>query len=189
MPLTKEIDHRARALARLAQQFKGLPRIAALVGLFARRWQDVEDAVFQLYALRGPSAAANSQLDRLGKIVTQLRTSADDATYRLHIQARVRINKSSGTIEQLKTILRLVTPGSVVRVIEGFPAALTVRIENAIVTNAQAAIFLAFLHEARAAGVYATLEYSPQATDDTLTFDSTVPSQMFDAGLMAGVIA
>jgi len=60
--ITKVLDHSARALERLAMQYKDKPKLAALLGIFTTKVQEIEDALWDVYMLRRLPAPAENLL-------------------------------------------------------------------------------------------------------------------------------
>lgn len=169
-----QIDHVADGLARLPQQWKNKPNVLALVTIFLQRYNDLE-AVFQaLLWQRTITNAVGAQLDTIGKIVGQPRNGLDDATYRRYIYARVTTNRSSGVIEDLITVAKLVLNDSTVTIamhemaIESIEAVIT----GNVVSDAIATILIGFPRSARAAADKLVLKTQP-ALDAATDFIST----------------
>lgn len=166
------IDHQPAALARLAQFLKGKTNVAAVFAALNNRAQEVEVALQALLTERSVSTAIGTQLDQLGAIVGQIRGNATDDGYRLLIHARIKINNSSGTGPELLDVFSgLTLPGMPIRIRDEPPAAFTLVIED-LVTTADALTFILILRSMKTAGVRALLEYGPQATNETFTFDT-----------------
>lgn len=176
------VDHFARAMDRLAQQYREKPYIRSLIKILARQCADLETAYQQLLLLRSLDTAVGEQLDVIGRIVRESRNGAPDDEYRLRIGARIRINASSGTIEDVIGILApLVRPGTV-SITEFQPAAMRVEIVGVGLNAAQAEYLPRFLRQGKDAGVKATLHYSRRPPGETFRFD-TGPG--FDVGHFA----
>jgi len=114
-------DHVTRAVARLIERYRK-PRTSALLGSWVSELQAVEDAYWQLYTERHLATASGATLDLLGEIVGQPRDGRDDETYRLWISARVLVQRSSGTTEQIIAIADKLAGGNTVILREYFPA-------------------------------------------------------------------
>lgn len=153
MPLTHSTDQVARAKARLLQQYKdtSAPGVGDVVAALGSEVQALEDALFTVVDDTTADAAVGVNLDRIGALVGQDRLGMDDATYLLWVKARIRANRSSGSIDQILAVFMLLNPGATFEVVEQFPAAFELRIENVAIPqpSQQAAI----LRTARKAGV------------------------------------
>lgn len=116
--ITDRVDN---ALDRLITQFKGKPNIETLLTAFVDQNQEKEDALFGVLNNRWVDTAVGDQLDGLGAIVGQIRGGRTDAQYRLAIQAKIAINTSKGTANEVITIYSLVTGATIVQIYEYFP--------------------------------------------------------------------
>ncbi len=172
MSITQNTTVTADGLDRLLEQYKGKPRMTALVSAWLDECQAVEDALWSIYYQRElqNDVAADDLLDKIGKIVGQLRGSLDDATYRAYIRARIRANRSGGTLPDIYKVFSLLfgsdtgmlyTPGGT--------ASFEFRILDAL-TPDQAAAGVSFLTESKAAGVRAIFEWQEQPDNETFTF-------------------
>ena len=91
---------------RLLFQFSESPKLKALLEVALNQLRQAESAFEEIRELKS--------LDVLGKIVGQERGGMNDDDYALWIKARVLLNRSRGTPEDLIEILRvLLDPGSV----------------------------------------------------------------------------
>lgn len=151
--LAQQTGHVAQALALLIEQFKRKANIQDLLRPWVNEVQAAEDAAFQVLEDRWLDTAIGAQLDTLGNIVAEERLGRDDETYRVALRARVAINRSHGTVEELLNILRLLLPeGTAIRIDEQYPAAIVVEIEDAIDEDLGSQV-AQLVCSARAAGV------------------------------------
>lgn len=190
--ITKITDHVAAALARLPEESREQPNIVAFVSALVRPAQAVEDAFWQLLTETGISRALGVSLDRIGKIVGQVRDGRDDETYRAVLRARILANRSSGKIEELITIVRLVLGADVVVSIEREgTAALDVEARAIAITETLAQTVIDLLRTAKAAGVRLTFQYSTNINEDgaiqNFRFDSNPTGFGFDGGATGSV--
>lgn len=166
--IVKIEDHVAQGLARLTSAFADALQFKALVATYLAEVQAAEDALCQLYfdtRLDSPNCVGVI-VDEIGKLVGQARNGVDDATYKVYIRARQRINRSNGRPEELYTIFQALGV-TAMRFVQQPPLGFTLYLDTPI-TAAQAAIYVGFLREARLAGVNGQLHYQLQA--DALTF-------------------
>jgi len=119
-------DHESVALARYLDQFKNSVDLKALGASYVRQIQELEDAVFEVILERTIPTAVGAQLTALGAIVQQPRTTAVDADYAIAIQARIAINLSDSTPEDVITVgvLALAASGEAFYIREEPPAQL-----------------------------------------------------------------
>src|SRR5579862_9413233 len=148
-------DHVAQALSRLAQQYRGKPRLAGMVAVLGKQIQEIEDMLFSILG-ETIDLSVGAQLDVLGRIVGEKRLGDGDANYRLRIKARILLNVSSGAPEELLAIFRLLTSdvqGAAVQIEEQYPAALVVRVLKAVI--ASPSTYAGILQAAKDGGVRA----------------------------------
>jgi hypothetical protein len=173
---TGPLDHVAGALSRLLEQWKGKPNIAALLSSLAGASQPIESALQQLLTQRFVTTAIGAQLDVLGSLVGQPRNGLSDADYARYIQARISTNRSSGTIEDLITVARLVLVGTtgLITITPRTVASVEALITGTAVSDALAAILIAFLEDAHAGGVHLVLLTQPALDAATFFTGTTV---------------
>lgn len=137
--------------------------------------QDAENTLQQLLTARYLATATGIHLDAVGALVGQARGGViDDDLYRRYIGARVATNRSRGLVEDLIKIARLIIADADATVVVGSPgnASIDVAITGAAVTEEVAAILVAFLKEAVAAGVRVVAEWHEVEPDDAFTLAS-----------------
>lgn len=100
--------HAAEARARLLEQFKDVPELVAILDASSAQTQADEDVSWQLLVERWLGSSVGVQLDGVGEIVGEGRLGRDDATYRVFLRARILINLSSGTGDEIIAIMELV---------------------------------------------------------------------------------
>ncbi len=179
-PLEHILDHQDRAKARLASQYQGSDSFTKLVSIATAEHQTVEDVLWAEFT-ETLDTATGAALDTIGKIVGQPREGREDSVFRIWIRARVRLNKSGGTPEDILAVFAAITQGSTKIVLEEqFPAGLELRLSGLAITNA--AQLAAVLRSARSAGVRGLLETTNGTPAQTFTLD-TGPG--LDAGQLA----
>lgn len=155
MAIAKTTTHVSEALSKLARQFQGLPAISGLVSVYSAQVQALEEVFFQLFVERELGRAVGAQLDRLGVLLGEPRKALNDASYRLRLVTRVRLNVSSGSIPDLIELIRvlIVTNGEALpRLIltENGDTTITIRADGPITNTAE---IDSLLTRSRAAGV------------------------------------
>lgn len=179
-PVAKITDHALRAVSRLAQQYQKVS-IPALVTALAGSVQDLENALYDLLLLRWVTTATGTQLDQLGRVLGQSRDAfPDDASYSLLLQARILLNRSSGTPEELYSIFKTVLPTSTFQYQEEYTAAFAFRMFA--ITAAQATQLRSLLDKARPGGVRAMFEWSLTDQNNTFAFDGGTGLGFGDTG-------
>lgn len=153
------VDHPAQAVARLSQQFKTKPLIVALLKSWVTQVQELENALWDLREMRTLSTATGIYLDEIGAIVGQPRNGMDDDTYRVWISARVLVNRSSGTTEQVIGFVKKLVGESVeVWLDEQYPAAFAIQVGG--IDPAKGVEIARLLQLAKPAGVGAQFQWS-----------------------------
>lgn len=171
------LDHEERALARLLQQFRGKPRFEGLIAAHASRMQSVEDMLWELLVCDDIDTATGAQLDDLGDLVGQLRGQLPDAHYRVFIRARVLVNLSSGTPDELIAIVEMIMGAmgnNAFLLREDYPATVVVVVDERWTgTGVFPTAVAAILRAARAGGVRSILEWSANWNAETFAFAPT----------------
>lgn len=180
-----EVSGTPREFNRLATYIKDKPNMLALLETFGTQIDEITDALAQLGDDRLLADAFGAQLDVFGAIVGQERTGVDDDTYRARIQARIKLNKCSGTVDEILTILGLIKPAGTTLELRDYTAGFVLFLGELEVPAADSARVLYFLRLARAAGVRGIMHYLGSDIGLSFTFDGT-SSQAFDAGAFAG---
>lgn len=172
--LAQIADYAVEAESRPISQYQGRPRLLALILSYVNRCQELEDAAWDVILRRMIDNAEDSQLDTIGKIVGQLRNGQDDATYRIYITARIRINRSQGHPDDVIDVLQLID-SAVFSYSEFYPCAAW--IEYSEPPTASAAVLFDLARLAIASGVQLFLVAETQ-TDGFLFGDDTVGGQV-----------
>lgn len=186
------IDHIEKAITRLASQYKGKTNIDLLMSACFAEANRIEDTLQQVLEQQSIAGAVGDQLDVIGRIVKQEREGASDADYRIRIRARVLVNRSSGTVNELITIFELLITdstlaGATVRVEDLPPASIRVTVGGIVLTDEQVTRLSNILKLARAAGIGARFVHLIVPPADTFTLDG-VNGQGLDEGAFASVM-
>lgn len=181
-------DWAARLRSRLYTQFRNKVTWEQwIVHVLAPQFQDLEDSAQTLNTLLDIDNSYGVQLDIIGVIVGQKRLSTDDATYRVHIKARIQANRSTGTPEDLYKVFRALlgdTIGLVITTRASDVKAFTLRVRGDI-TSAQVTVALLFLGIAKEASVRGLLEWIEVPEAQVFRYD-TGPG--YDQGRYAGAL-
>lgn len=135
MTLTKNEDHVSQALARRIEQFKDKARLASLLTSYVEGVQGAEDALFQILDDTNLDTAEGQQLDNIGQLVGEERQGRNDLQYSTAIRARILLNTSEGTIEDIVGLIGALQPGLSTFVYEYYPAAFIAMIVTPIDPN------------------------------------------------------
>jgi hypothetical protein len=166
-------DHIARALARLGEEFKRIPRLVALVTLQARRVQELEDAAWAFRQARTLASATGQLEDFLGKWVGEERAGKTDASFRKYIAARIYLNRSSGTVPELLFLFRLLVslPYTLRLQDSSSRPEVLLTVGNGATTPATAADLLTILRKAKMGGVRAYLQWQEDTDANSFVLD------------------
>jgi hypothetical protein len=171
MSLVEKTTHEAEAVATFLQQFKGKAKLAALLASYVDQVQQLEAVLFDVLASRAIDAAEGDQLDLLGDLVGQDREGRSDSDYRIWIKARIRVNLSSGTGNDIiATVGAILGTAGRVTITELPPAAMRVDVSNAL--GGTPADVAELISQARGAGIDCNLVYTLAADAATFTFSS-----------------
>jgi hypothetical protein len=105
-------------------------------------------------------------LDLVGKIIGEPRSGDVDLAYLPRLQARIRINRSSGSIDDLISVFQALEPTATIKERGDYPAAFALQLSGLRITRA--ASYAPLLRAARKAGVRSVLEYA--TADDAGSF-------------------
>lgn len=145
-------NHRERAIGALISQFRDKARFTKLVEIFIRPFQEIEDAIWDLYTKRRLDMARGVQLDIIGKIVDEPRSGLSDADYLPILRIAVRVLFSNGTGPNLIRITQLFLATNGFTYGEHYPAAVEIAISQTI-SDAALRLLARFLHRAKSGGV------------------------------------
>jgi hypothetical protein len=160
--------HVQEAKRRLIEQLKGHLRTEGLIAANASRAQTVEDVAWQLFEGRWLAKAEGAQLDGIGELIGEPRNGKSDQAYMLYMRARILVNVSSGTGDQLLEVLAMVTGAENLSYHEYYPAAQVLTVHDRL--DVDIAAVADILRQTRAAGVDTQIIYSPQEDVETFAF-------------------
>jgi hypothetical protein len=152
--VTKITDHVAQALKRLLYQYRALPAsyevplavtggtvnasaLGAVLAVIVDQIQDIENGLFsvdegRMYFDGVTFPAEGAQLDGLGDLLGIERNGLTDEVYRLFITAKIAEDNSSGTVEELLFLVRLLFQSPLIQMFEAFPAEVRFHLTSAI---------------------------------------------------------
>jgi len=183
MAIAYKDNHATEALANLVSQFQGKTYLAGVLTAFVNQIQELENVCFELLSQRWLDNAEGAQLDGFGSIVGEAREGRTDDDYRLAIQARILLNLSSGTPEDIIALARALTDGSSVLLAQYFPAYFTVEILEPLASAAIAEKIASFIEEASPAGVGSGLIYTLSPVGEDFTFaEADIPTSSTTQG-------
>jgi hypothetical protein len=167
----ERVDYLAAALEVLAQQYRR-PNFQKVVEVFARQFQELEDAAQQVLTERLLDKAVGEQISVLERIVGQgVFLTTDEVVRKAWIASRIKLNRSSGTGDDLLQLFALVLAAPLVPdLTEFFPAALELRVAGGALATNLVEPLGRILQLGKAAGVGAQLLWQPAADSDMLIF-------------------
>lgn len=182
--------HAEDALDRLAEQYRGKPKIKSLLDSLCEQVQSTEDALWQLLTETTVDTAVGDALDVLGKIVGERRDGAADADYRIRVRARIRANLSNGTVEDVLAVLRALLGSSAgaatISWVDRYPAMFEARISGVAIPAGQVMIYVRFIRDSKAGGVGA--HFGWQTVPDAQAFTMAVAACLTIAGLIGDTL-
>lgn len=148
--------------------------------------QLVENDVFDLPLSMTLNSATDAALDKVGAMVDEPRMGLDDEAYRRFIRAKILVNMSEGTPEELLTIFRAITGSDDCRHFDMFPGGFTlVTIRQTPMTDAEMRRVRRMMTAAKAAGVAMELI---EALPGYFGFEGDPDSTGFEIGPFARII-
>lgn len=118
-----EPNHVGLMLARMPSQFRDKPRIRALIQALALGVQCLEDDMFGVLISTPLDVATGDALNQWGALVGEPRGGLSDEDYRVFIDARVLVNISEGTPDELIEIFRRITAPQISIIFRLYPKA------------------------------------------------------------------
>ena len=178
--ISKYSNYTADGLDKLLIYLKGKPNLEALLSVYLDKYQAIENLLY--FYLEGQTSVDDADgvfLDAKGAKVGQDRNGMADALYRLYIKARILVNSSNGTANELIAIIRTLedNAAAAIEYTEYYPKTALIRINNRALAEYE--VYYGLLNAAKPAGTRLHLLYAPtESNDDNLfTFgDSTAPS-------------
>jgi len=149
-------------------------KIVQFLSVLTAPAQDLENVIQQFLSDRFVDTAEGAQLDIIGAIVGQGRNGMIDDDYRRYIRAKIAVNNSNGTFEDLLTIAFLVVydADAVFLVRNVGTATVVMYVDDIIVSDALGTILGTFLQKAVSAGVRIVTQWSNSLPAATFRLDS-----------------
>ncbi len=123
-------DYLAELKEKQLTQFKNSPNFNALLKSIATQLDELENAIFDVKMKRSVLTAEGVTLSKVGAIVGEYRSlngiaATDDEVYRFLILARIIINNSEGTRENILDLLRTLGATNIY-MHDDYPASMTI---------------------------------------------------------------
>ena len=97
-------------------------KLKQFLNAFSAQGQILENTFQELYTLRDIASSSGAQLDGIGEIAGESRLGRGDEEYRIAIVFRLFLNVSSGEPETLLAATKFLTQGTIITIVETFPA-------------------------------------------------------------------
>lgn len=171
MGYTKKTTHVAEGIAHLVSQFEGKEKFAGLLTAFLDQVQSLENSLSDVATETTVATSTGAQLDALGEVVGEERSGRNDLQYSTAIRARLILNVSEGTPEDIIKLIRAIAGDVRVSVFESFPASFLAQVLDPIdPTEVDVTSIGSLVASGRPAGVAGTVSYG------------VVPAFRYDAG-------
>jgi len=99
-------DHEEK-LGLLIDYYNNSTKISDLTRAFLGELNLTETLLLDIYNSLDLDTSEGVHLDRIVRLVGEIRNSPDDEVYRLNIKIRIAVNNSRGTLEDLISVIRL----------------------------------------------------------------------------------
>jgi hypothetical protein len=146
-------DHATAAKARQVEFFKDKPNFDALIGVFAERYQGLEDVLRDFRDKLHIDGAEGVQIDKLGLIFQELRGNLGDVPYRAAVKTSFARKARAGEIETLIEAYGAYTRATKITLTEYFPCTVILNAEVDDPVALEDAHINAGMNRIRAAGI------------------------------------
>jgi len=168
--LTYSDGHIDEMQEHLTSMFQDKDNISAFLEVYGQQIQDLEDAFWSILFKVYIDAAGGVNLDTCGDIVGEKRDGRSDDAYRVAIKVRIKINKCSGTMEQILEILHIMHPRGTFLVSEYLPAAFEIRLDGVNPDYPSKAYFDEVCRECKQAGITFFWHYQEVPSEFVFSF-------------------
>lgn len=172
-----------RLRRRLYAQFRDKLTWQAWVDdVLAPQFQDLEDSAQTLLSILNIDDSVGEQLKVIGRLIGQADLGVNDVTYRLYLKARVLVNKSTGTVEEIYGVMRELYGQSAGPRYFGGTKAFVIKISGLVLTRAQAIVGTSFLVGAEEGAARGILEWREYADGAMFSFGGSTLTVAATAG-------
>ena len=179
-----EPEHARLCRDRMLQHLRQ-PRTSRLLEALGGGVQVVEDDAFNVLVAMVLPMAVGDQLDKWGELVGEVRGGLTDPDYRRFVQARIKSNRSEGSVDELIAVLELLTFPSTVRYFDLFPAGYAIQfIHGEWYSDVVASRVARFMQDIKPAGISMALVEGVRGYL-ALDVDAVPPAAGLDDGVMA----
>ena len=126
--LTKITDYKKVLEEKTLEQYKGKTNFTKLFEVFSVEFQNIENMFWDLYEKRWITSSEGQQLDNLGYNLDIERQGLSDTDYRQIIYAKIGQYNSNGTIDEISSLVKLMTNADKIIINELYPAKIEITI-------------------------------------------------------------
>lgn len=179
-------DHAERAIARLAMQYADKSTIQGICSSVGAQAQDIEDAIYGIYAQQDVATASDIGLEVIGYLFNEKRGDLNDTEFRAVIMAKIAALVGNATREDMIAVVEAIVTTTLDSV-EVRPG----RADFEIIANSASASFISdlvanraarILKIAKAAGVRAIFKYRNFTTTEDVSFKYNTVGQGYSLG-------
>lgn len=166
MTLEQITDHVARGAETMISQYHDKANINSVLASYTAMCQDAENMLWDVLLSHLLDNATGGRLDTVGKIVGQPRKGTNDTQYRLYIQARIRVNRSNGKVEDLVGLIALLLSDYTTHYVPKFPASAIIEVLQLDESEHSPDVLAELFCDAIAGGVACSLHWSAEGTNE-----------------------
>jgi hypothetical protein len=166
--------HADEMLANLLQEYRGQANLEFFIhDVLGPQVQDLENAFIQILADTNIDQSFGAQLDGWGRLVDLARNGMDDPTYTLYLKAKILVNRSTGTLQEIIAVLDILLGAPTLVILEPpdtDAATIEISITSALGASIIGDVVGSILMKAKDAGVRLLVTYfhSPAFEFDTV---------------------
>lgn len=169
----------------LITRYKRRTKFKAWLASYTNRVQEGEDLIQELFTVLDIETSVGVWLELLGKIVGQKRTDIDDEIYRVHVKARIRINISHGTEDDMQELAFLLLAASDWHSRDLYPNEFRINVND---SPGNENLLASLFKQCLAAAKRFRLEYSEHPREEVFSFKHLgAPNSTFLSGKLAGL--
>ncbi len=176
-------DRDSTALNLLIDIFQSKENFVKLLSSYTEATQEAENLFFDVFNKFVLTTAEGDQLNAIGEILGADRNGANDITYRIRLQARILLNLTSGTPNQILELVVLIlsvatnAPSPAPIFIPSYPAAFEIDATGIALSQDEANELGNAVQEATPAGVYSQTLYGLSPTGQLFRFSASSSSE------------
>ncbi len=181
----ENLDRLSTATDLLIDVFQSKSNFIKLLSSYAQETQEIERMLMDLLDSFYVGTAEGDQLDAIGEIVGVDRQGANDTKYRNRVRARIRLNLTSGTTNEILALAQMLQPAGVDDPVytPNYPAGFFIdyRASATPMTQDEADDVWRVIDEATPSGVKAQFFFGLSPGDELFSFSSLPATTESDA--------